>query len=284
MEALNKQFDGRLSMAIQIFKKEYPKAFLGQLVSGQLDMDRMDYLMRDSYFTGVSEGVIGYDRIIKMLNVANDQLVVEEKGIYSVERFLTSRRIMYWQVYLHKTVLAAEQMLIKILERARTLCHEGRAVDAPKSLEYFLNHTITQTDFEKNPEELLRRFARLDDTDIASAIKHWQVHPDQMLSYLAWGLANRKLFRLEFSSTPFTMANVEAVREKVVKLAQLPPNAEDEFIIQGKESNSAYTLSSKEILVLTKKGEVLPMSKVSDFGIEPKTFTKYYLCYPKPAR
>ncbi|PHI19018.1 phosphohydrolase [Lewinellaceae bacterium SD302] len=281
MEQLNEQFAGKLNMAIRIFKKEYPKAFLGQLVSGQLDMDRMDYLMRDSYFTGVSEGVIGYDRIIKMLNVVDGQLVVEEKGIYSVERFLTSRRIMYWQVYLHKTVLAAEQMLIKVLERARQLCQEGREVEAPVSLDYFLRHRVTSDDFKSNAAEQLRRFARLDDMDIASAIKHWQLNPDPILSYLSWGLANRKLFRLEFSGEPFSMANKVAVREALKQNKTLPKGADQHFLLEGKESNSAYTLSSKEILVLTKKGEVVPMSQISDFGIEPKTFTKYFLCYPK---
>lgn len=281
MEALNRQFSGQLSLAIRIFKGDYHKPFLGQLVSGQLDMDRMDYLMRDSYFTGVSEGVIGYDRIIKMLNVADGQLVVEEKGIYSVERFLTSRRIMYWQVYLHKTVLAAEQMLIKILERARQLSLEGKEVYAPESLQYFLHKTVSSEDFEAAPDEQLRRFARLDDTDIASAIKHWQLHPDPVLSFLASGLANRRLFRLEFSGEPFSLANVEAVRQRLKEHSKLAIDNIDDFIIQGKESNSAYTLSSKEILVLTKKGAVVPMSKVSDFGIAPRTFTKYYMCYPK---
>lgn len=281
MEQLNEQFQGKLTMAIQIFKKEYPKAFLGQLVSGQLDMDRMDYLMRDSYFTGVSEGVIGYDRIIKMLNVADGQLVVEEKGIYSVERFLTSRRIMYWQVYLHKTVLAAEQMLIQVLERARDLCKEGQLVEAPVSLDYFLKHRVTEADFDANAKEQLRRFARLDDTDIASAIKHWQLHPDPILAYLSWGLANRKLFRLEFGSEPFTMANKVAIRESLKQNKTLPEGAENYFLLEGKESNSAYTLNSKEIQILTKKGEVVPMSQLSDFGIEPKTYTKYFLCYPK---
>jgi hypothetical protein len=282
MEYLNGQFRGQLSMAIQIFKKEYPKRFLGQLVSGQLDMDRMDYLMRDSYFTGVSEGVIGYDRIIKMLDVAEDgQLVVEEKGIYSIERFLTSRRIMYWQVYLHKTVLSAEQMMIRVLERARELYSQGREVWAPESLNYFLSNRLTSADFDADPAEELRRFARLDDTDIASAIKHWQLNPDPILSYLSWGLANRKLFRLEFSGEPFSPAYVADIRQRITASKVFPKGAAEQFVIEGRESNSAYTLSSKEILILTKGGEVVPMSQISDFGIEPRTFTKHFLCYPK---
>ncbi|MEL6358072.1 MAG: HD domain-containing protein, partial [Bacteroidota bacterium] len=197
MEALNEQFGGKLDLAIKIFKGEHEKPFLSQLVSGQLDMDRMDYLNRDSYFTGVSEGVIGYDRIIKMLNVVNGQLVVEEKGIYSVERFLTSRRIMYWQVYLHKTVLAAEQMLIQVLRRAKELFSEGVSVWAPPSLDYFLRNRLTAENFAENTNELLRRFAILDDMDIASAVKAWQKHPDTILAFLSWALTHRKLFRLE---------------------------------------------------------------------------------------
>lgn len=281
MEQLNKQFGGKLDLAIKIFKGEYKKPFLTQLVSGQLDMDRMDYLNRDSYFTGVSEGVIGYDRIIKMLNVVDGQLVIEEKGIYSVERFLTSRRIMYWQVYLHKTVLSAEQMLVQVFKRARELCRAGQPVAAPASLDYFLKHTITAADFAANPKEQLDKFAKLDDTDIASAIKSWQENPDPILSYLSWGLVNRQLFRLEFSPEPFDPTYVASIRQRLSKADHVPKGGEDYFLISGEESNSAYTLSSKEIQVLTKKGEVLPMSQLSDFGIEPRTFKKYYLCYPK---
>lgn len=281
MQRLNEQFEGKLDLAIRIFRGQYEKPFLAQLVSGQLDMDRMDYLNRDSYFTGVSEGVIGYDRIIKMLNVVDGQLVVEEKGIYSVERFLTSRRIMYWQVYLHKTVLAAEQMLVQVLRRARTLCQEGKSLWAPPSLDYFLRNSISAMDFATNPREQLEHFARLDDTDIAAAVKSWQQHPDSMLSYLSWGLANRRLFRLEFSSTPFPEEYIERIRVAIGEYRGFPRNADQFYLIQGAESNSAYTLSSKEILVVTKKGEVVPMSSLSDFGIEPRTFKKYFLSYPK---
>ncbi len=241
----------------------------------------MDYLNRDSYFTGVSEGVIGYDRIIKMLNVVAGKLVVEEKGIYSVERFLTSRRIMYWQVYLHKTVLSAEQMLVRVLQRARELHSQGRDVWAPPSLHYFLHNSITATAFSENPAEQLHRFAQLDDTDIASAVKSWQEHPDPILSYLSYGLISRKLFRLEFSSEPFTDAYCKAIEKQLMNQSKYPIGNLPYFLIRGSESNSAYTLSSKEIMVLTKKGKVVPMSQVSDFGIEPRTFKKYYLSYPK---
>ncbi|MEM6771817.1 MAG: HD domain-containing protein [Bacteroidota bacterium] len=280
MERLNDEFQGKLSLAIKIFKGEYKKHFLHQLVSGQLDMDRMDYLNRDSYFTGVSEGVIGYDRIIKMLNVADDRLVVEQKGIYSVERFLTSRRIMFWLVYLHKTVVSAEQMLILVLKRAQELTRKGQAVWAPPSLEYFLRNRVTSADFQSHRNDLLDCFAALDDTDITSAVKAWQKHADPLLSYLSYGLVNRRLFRLEFSNKPFPVAYLNELHLRLKDHRDLPRGAES-FLITGQESNSAYTTRKEEIMVLTKKGTVVPMSKISDFGIPPKTFTKYFLCYPK---
>jgi HD superfamily phosphohydrolase len=280
MERLNDEFGGKLELAIKIFRGKYKKHFLHQLVTGQLDMDRMDYLNRDSYFTGVSEGVIGYDRIIKMLNVANDRLVVEQKGIYSVERFLTSRRIMYWQVYLHKTVVAAEQMLILVLQRARDLSRDGTEVWAPPSLEFFLKNRITSDDFKVRRNELLDCFAALDDTDITSAVKAWQQHPDRLLAYLSYGLVNRRLFRLEFSNEPFSEEYLAEIRQALASHQDLPRGAES-FLISGEESNSAYTLNKEEIMVLTKSGEVVPMSQISDFGIEPRTFRKYFVCYPK---
>jgi len=280
MERLNDEFQGKLDLAIRIFKGEYKKHFLHQLVTGQLDMDRMDYLNRDSYFTGVSEGVIGYDRIIEMLNVADDRLVVEQKGIYSVERFLTSRRIMYWQVYLHKTVVAAEQMLILVLQRARDLSRAGAKVWAPPSLEYFLKHRITSKDFKERRNELLDCFAALDDTDITAAVKAWQKHPDRLLAYLSYGLINRRLFRLEFSNEPFDAAYVAKVQAALDAHRDLPRGA-SAFLISGEESNSAYTLNKEEIMALAKDGKVVPMSRISDFGIEPRTFRKYFLCYPK---
>jgi HD superfamily phosphohydrolase len=280
MERLNDEFGGKLELAIKIFRGKYKKHFLHQLVTGQLDMDRMDYLNRDSYFTGVSEGVIGYDRIIKMLNVADDRLVVEQKGIYSVERFLTSRRIMYWQVYLHKTVVAAEQMLILVLQRARDLSRAGTPVWAPPSLEYFLKNRITSDDFNIRRNELLDCFAALDDTDITAAVKAWQQHPDRLLSYLSYGLVNRRLFRLEFSNEPFSEEYLAGIRQSLANHRDLPRGAEV-FLISGEESNSAYTLHKEEIMVLTKAGDVVPMSQISDFGIEPRTFRKYFVCYPK---
>jgi HD superfamily phosphohydrolase len=287
MQRLNDRFGGRLSLAIRIFRDDHPKYFLHQLVSGQLDMDRLDYLNRDSYFTGVAEGVIGYDRIIKMLNVVDDQLVVEQKGIYSVERFLTSRRIMYWQVYLHKTVVAAEQMLRLALRRARELSDLGQPPGAPDALAYFLEHRIRRQDFHERRDELLACFAALDDTDISSAVKAWQRHPDPLLSYLSYGLVNRRLFRLEFSDEPFDSAYVKRIESAIRDHPLLPtltgPDSARQLIIQGKETNSAYTTThtQEEIMVCTKEGEVVPMSRVSDFGITPRVFTKYFICYPK---
>lgn len=283
MERLNDEFRGKLTLAIKIFRGKYKKHFLHQLVSGQLDMDRMDYLNRDSYFTGVSEGVIGYDRIIKMLNVADDRLVVEQKGVYSVERFLTSRRIMYWQVYLHKTVVSAEQMLVLALRRAREIARTGHALWAPPSLEYFLQNRITSKDFRTRRNDLLDCFAALDDTDITSAVKAWQKHPDPLLSYLGYGLINRRLFRLEFANEPFSRDYLLTLRELLRAHRDLPRGAE-EFLIIGQESNSAYTLKKEEIMVLTKQGEVVPMSGISDFAIAPRTFTKHFVCYPKEIR
>lgn len=280
MERLNVEFKGALDLAIQIFRNDYHKPYLHQLVSGQLDMDRLDYLNRDSYFTGVSEGVIGYDRIIKMLNVAGGRLVVEQKGIYSVERFLTSRRIMYWQVYLHKTAVAAEQMLKLTIGRARELMDRGEQLWCPPDLAYFLENRLTTEDFRRRPGELLDCFARLGDTDISTAVKAWQRHPDPALSYLSYGLVNRRLFRLEFSNEPFPLAYRERVRQALIGHRDLPRGAEN-FLMEGEASNAAYSVAKDEIMVLRNDGEVVQLSAVSDFGITPRTFRKYFLCYPK---
>lgn len=282
MEALNEQFAGKLNLAIDIFKGTHPKKFLHQLVSSQLDMDRMDYLNRDSYFTGVSEGVIGYHRLVKMLAVHDNQLVVEEKGLYSVEKFLTARRLMYWQVYLHKTVLSAELMLIRVMERAKDLIEEGAVLPAPASLRFFLeNRDLTGDDFRTRRDELLNAFSRLDDTDIAAAVKEWQHHEDPILAYLAAGLANRRLFRLEFKKKPFKDSSLDRLRQRIAEHSELPDGAEHYFLIQGKETNEAYSVSKKEIQILLKNGRVKPMSKLTDHAIKSKLFTKHYLCYPK---
>ena len=280
MEELNRQFEGKLSMAIDIFRDRYHKPFLNQLVSGQLDMDRMDYLNRDSYFTGVSEGVIGYDRITKMLAVKDGELVVEEKGMYSIEKFLIARRLMYWQVYLHKTSLCAEQLLIRCLEIAKKRSQKGTVLNISPSLAFFFNKEVSKEDFRNNPGMLLEKFARLDDYDIISALKNLMYQPDATLAYLAGSIINRRLFKIELSNLPFDCDYRKNLRQKL-RMA-LPDNLNtDALIIEGKESNSAYSTLKDEIKILFKNGRVLPMSEASDHSINPKIITKYYLCYPK---
>lgn len=281
MEELNKEFEGKLSLAIQIFQNKYHKKFLSQLISGQLDMDRMDYLNRDSYFTGVHEGVISYDRIINMLNVVEDELVVEEKGIYSIEKFLIARRLMYWQVYLHKTVLSAEIMLTKILERAKYLVAQGTQVESPPFLAYFLNSKVNQTQLNESPRQILDRFAQLDDTDFAVALKTWRNHSDPILSDLCNGIIDRKLFRLEFQSLAFKKEYIKSIKKEIRKNKNIHKKEVAFYFEKGKETNSAYIISKQEIKILMKSGEVLPMSKVSNHGIKGRKFAKYYLWYPK---
>ncbi|MCB9081587.1 MAG: HD domain-containing protein [Lewinellaceae bacterium] len=281
MEKLNEEFQGALSLAIQIFRDEYPKKFLSQLVSGQLDMDRLDYLTRDSFFTGVYEGVIGYDRIIKMLSVHDGELVVEEKGIYSVEKFLISRRLMYWQVYLHKTVLSAEQMLVRTLQRARHLATTGWDLPGSPPLRFFLTNTVTENDFDTNRDTLLEYFAALDDFDIVAALKNWMYAPDRVLAFLAQSLINRRLFKLELQNTPIAIARMEEMKQQVA--GWWNGQAEDipYLVFAGQESNNTYNTQKAEIQILYKNGEVRPMSTSVDFEIQPRNTVKYYLCYPK---
>lgn len=281
MNRLNQEFKGRLELAMQIFQNQYEKRFLHQLVSSQLDMDRLDYLNRDSFFTGVSEGVIGYDRIISMLNVHSGELVVEEKGIYSIEKFLIARRLMYWQVYLHKTVLAAELMLVQAMRRARYLVQTGAQIAAPSALRYFLQNDFSREEFLQPDAQLLDYFSRLDDTDIAAAVKEWQYHPDSVLAYLCYSLVQRRLFRLRFSNDPITQTEINLLTDQIERHPALPKHGGAYFLTIGKETNSAYTTFKEEIKILTKRSGVIPMSKASDHNIQPKEFTKYYICYPK---
>jgi len=281
MEYLNEAFNGRLELAISIFKGQYHKPFLQQLVSGQLDMDRMDYLTRDSFFTGVYEGVIGYDRIIKMLNVSDGELVVEVKGIYSIEKFLIARRLIYWQVYLHKTVLSAEQMLIAALSRAKDLSQEGIELPASAPLQYFLHNRPTAKDFTARRDELLTKFAALDDFDIVSALKTWRHNDDRLLAYLSRSILDRQLFRLEFSDEPFSKDYIQYIGKKVQEWSGLSEEILPYLLIQGEESNSAYRKFQGEINILHKNGTVKPMSESMDQHLPSKEVTKYYLCYPK---
>jgi uncharacterized protein len=278
MSVLNDHFGGQLSLAIAIFSNQYHKQFLYQLVSGQLDMDRMDYLNRDSFFTGVSEGVIGYDRIIKMLAVHDGALVVEEKGIYSVEKFLMARRLMYWQVYLHKTSVVAEQMLTHTLMRARELADEGSPQEAPPALSWFLNHSSEVA--QAAPAQILERFARLDDNDVSIALKYWQDSPDPTLRYLSTGLVNRKLFRLEWHQQPipgeYQYEIEEQVRQRFSSGVPLKY-----LIFNGMISNQAYSEAKEPILIVFKNGQVRTISECSDVPLYTQLIQKYYLIYPK---
>jgi uncharacterized protein len=277
MNELNAIFKGKLTLAIQIFEDKHPKHFLHQLVSGQLDMDRMDYLTRDSFFTGVSEGVIGYDRIIKMLNVHEGELVVEEKGIYSIEKFLIARRLMYWQVYLHKTVLSAEQMLMRVLKRAKELYTEGHPVESFGQLEYFFRNNIID---KKNSEELAKRFAMLDDFDIIASLKLWTSNKDYVLSLLSTNILNRKLFKLELRSDPFDAFTVDAMRQKIAQKVPSGTNL-DYLIYTGIESNQTYNNTKDEIKMIFKNGDIRSITESMDYEILTKIIQKHYLSYLK---
>ena len=290
MEKLNEEFDGKISLAIKIFKDEYSKHFLHELVSSQLDMDRLDYLKRDSFFTGVSEGVIGSDRIIKMLNVKNDKLVIEEKGIYSIEKFLIARRLMYWQVYLHKTVISAEYLLNNIIKRARELKALDKDIFASPSFEYFLKQKIskqTLKDFSKETkEELLDNFSMIDDSDILCSIKVWEKYSeDHILKTLCSHFINRQLFKIEIQNTDFNKDYIKSIKDKVCKSLNLDKYQSDYFVIHGYTQNNVYSTDKDEdIIILSKKGNLTNINESSEiFGINSLSLTtkKYFLIYPK---
>ena len=284
MERLNSQFNGAISLAIDIFNDRYEKQYLHQLVSGQLDMDRLDYLKRDSFFSGVSEGVIGSDRIIKMLNMNNDHLVVEAKGIYSIEKFLVARRLMYWQVYLHKTVLVAEKMLVQILRRAKHLTQQGEQLSAPMNLQYFLSHNIGIDHFIQS-EQAIANFTLLDDDDVMCAIKAWMSHPDFVLSRLATDFINRHLFKIKFRKNPFSKQEIDYVQQNVATRLQLNDLSEvDYFVLVDSTSNSAYSSEDEHINILYHNGEIRDISEASDMfnlALLDRKETRHYLCYPK---
>jgi len=283
MDKLNEEFSGRLDLAITIFNDQYHRKFLHQLVSSQLDTDRMDYLNRDSFFTGVSEGVISFDRIIKMLNVKDDELVVEAKGIYSVEKFLIARRLMYWQVYLHKTVITAEQMLIKALARAKELSNKGVKLFATPALDHFLNNKIDKETFLSN-ESHLEWFTRLDDTDILSAIKIWADHDDQILSMLCSKLVRRELFRTELSNTAFSEEYVSELKGRLKERFDVNQDDLDYLLYQQVIGNNAYDSSETKICVMMKDGQLLDIAEASDLSnIESlsRRVEKYAITYPK---
>lgn len=274
---------GPVDLAMEIFLGAYHKNFLHQLVSGQLDMDRLDYLNRDSFFTGVSEGVVSYDRIIKTLNVAGDKLVTDEKGIYSLEKFIIARRLMYWQVYLHKTVISAEQLLITILKRAKELARDNIALFATPAFHRFLANDVKAVDFEKD-ESLLNHFAMLDDFDVFTSIKTWVDHPDRILSDLCRRLVYRKLFRIEIQKTPFPDQYVDNMRSIAQDKLSVAPEEIQYFILQGETQNNAYDPGVGNIWILQKNGEIADMAEISDqlnIRVLSNPVKKYYLCYPK---
>ena len=281
-EELNNEFNGQLDIAIDIFYNRYPKAFLHQLISGQLDMDRMDYLNRDSFFTGVSEGIIGYDRIIKMLNVVEDNLVVEEKGIYSIEKFLVSRRLMYWQGYLHKTVLAAEQMLIATIKRAKELMLIGEGEKVPKEIRPIFEEMITYSqNYQNDKKAFLDTFSTWDDSDIAFALKKFTKSNDFILNFLSEGLVNRKLFKLEWNEREFDEKYINEIKAKIALKFDLHGNDLDYLLIQGVEHNHIYVPRKEEIKIYSKDGKVRNVSSLIQGYDKDNITTKYYLSYPK---
>jgi uncharacterized protein len=282
-QKLNADYQGKLDLAIKIFHGTYDRKFFHQLVSSQLDIDRIDYLRRDSFFTGVSEGTIGSERIIKMLNVRDDQIVVEEKGIYSIENFLNSRRLMYWQVYLHKTSVSAEEMLIQLIKRARILTQKGVTVFATPALTIFLERNISKEDFIEDVD-ILDVFALLDDSDIWGSMKFWLNHEDFVLATLSNMLLNRKIFRIEMSNSAFSKDLIRKVREEVAQHYGISEKEAQSLVGSGKISNEAYISSGQKINILSKNGEIVDIAKTTELpNIKAisKIITKYYICWPK---
>jgi uncharacterized protein len=282
MDKLNNHFEGRLKLALKIFRDEYPKKFLHQLVSSQLDVDRLDYLSRDSFFTGVSEGVVSQDRIIKMLEVHNGELVIEAKGIYSIEKFLVARRLMYWQVYLHKTVVSAESLLINILRRAKELAHQGKELFATPPFRLFLTGSFSKKNFFTN-ESLLDNFAQLDDSDITSSIKVWCLHADKVLSDLCRRLINRDLFKIKIQNIDFSKIEIDSIRQRVKSNLNLPDDELNYFVIHDRLLNNAYSERNR-INILFKDGSVKDLAEAADtlnISAISGAVEKYYVCYPK---
>jgi uncharacterized protein len=278
LHLLNKQFGGKLDLAISIFEGSYSKQFLHQLVSGQLDVDRMDYLTRDAFFTGVVEGAIGYDRILKMLVVHGGELMIEEKAIYSVEKFLVARRLMYWQVYLHKTVLSAEKMLLKIVERAQHLIAKGIEVNAlSKNLDFFLKEE-NESDFSIH----LEKFVQLDDIDLLCSVKNWCGHNDKILSRLCRGLIDRELLKVKYQAEPFDPLMVKTLQSDTALNLGISEEEAAYFVFTGEAANTMYNPFDEHIRVLFKDGSVTDISMVDNALIHPQLsspFKKYYLCY-----
>src|ERR1700712_1465845 len=277
MQQLNQEMGGQLQMAIEIFTNQYPKKFLHQLISGQLDVDRMDYLTRDSFFTGVSEGVIGYDRIISMLTVHEGELMIQEKGIYSIEKFLVARRLMYWQVYLHKTVVSAESMLVKIIQRAREKIRMGEVLlSGSESLDFFLSHS------PQDPSEYLEAFSMMDDNDILSALKIWMKESDPVLSNLSAMLINRRLLKAKLQAEPFDQTLVKNYLMQAAGILNISKEEAAYFVFTGEHTNTTYNPTDEKINILFKDGTVKDISQVDNALIHRSLSTavkKFYICY-----
>jgi len=283
MDELNKEFKGKLDLALKIFRNKYPKKFLHQLVSSQLDMDRLDYLRRDSFYSGVSEGVISTDRIITMLNVKNDELAIDEKGIYSIEKFIIARRLMYWQVYLHKTVLSAENLSVNVLKRAKELALKGEELFCTAALKEFLYNKHDLNSFKENPE-LLKTFSELDDIDIMASVKAWKSHKDKTLSLLCEMLLNRNLYKIKLQNKKFEKSEIESVSSKIKKKLKLSDKELGYFVFQGSIINNAYNPKMDKINILLKNGNMLDIKEAADtFSISALSMSvkKWFLCFPK---
>ena len=284
MEQINRDLNGQLNLAISIFKDEYPKRFLHQLISSQLDMDRLDYLRRDSFFTGVTEGNIGSARIIKMLNVVDDQLVVEQKGIYSLENYLTTRRLMYWQVYLHKTAVACEKVLVNLLRRAKSLARQGKEVFASPALAYFLYNDIDARWFETH-EEALHMYEELDDSDLWSAMKAWKHSDDMILATLATDMLDRRIFKVEVSEEPVSEERINTLAASIAEKMNISTaDARDYMTSVNIIQKDMYNVDDDSIGVLSKDGTVRDVAEASELlnvQLLSKKIRKYYLCYQR---
>jgi HD superfamily phosphohydrolase len=283
MKSLNQQFNGQLELALQFFRNSYPRKFFHQLISGQLDIDRLDYLKRDSFFTGVMEGTIGIDRIIELLNVHDGMLVVEEKGIFSIESFLHARRLMYWQVYLHKTSVSAERMLVNLIRRAQYLSYAEDSLTASEPLKLFLRQNYTLAEFSTQPD-LLETFGQLDDSDIWGAIKLWRDHPDEILSGLCNRLLIRELFQISLRVDPIKKTEIESVRQAVHQSFGILRKDANYLFSYGTVSNEAYITGGQPINILTKSGQVVDIVEASDLPTiraMSKIVEKNYICWPK---
>jgi HD superfamily phosphohydrolase len=288
MNLLNKEFNGALKTGIEIFINNYPRKFLHQLVSSQLDMDRLDYLRRDSYYTGVSEGVVGSDRIIKMLDIFDNELVIEEKGIYSIEKFLIARRLMYWQVYLHKTVIASEQMLIQVVKRAKKLHKNGEKVFLTPALKFFFDNNIKEIGLinkEIEGETPLEAFSKLDDHDIIVCIKQWQFHQDKVLSILSKGIINRDLFKVTIQPSKFKKKELKEISSKVMKEYKLSEEDLKYFVISDSVKNNAYSKNFGDRINILEKNEkirdIAVASDVSNVATLSRMVEKFFICHPK---